>query len=656
MNVYSPDLHAAARNLGGEVVKGGILCPGPGHSAKDRSLSVKFDHKAPDGFVVHSFAGDDPIACKDYVRAKLGFPQWEPTDAPSDIMERIAERARGIHATRPATHPLDFNDAGPQGGQRRTYKGKPIVAEYIYRQADGTPYLRVNRLEPKGDFPQEHWTGSGWAWGKPKGPKVPYRLPEMLAAVHDTVFVCEGEKDADALAERGFVATTCSEGAGKWSPDLNEWFRGKTVFILADNDEAGADHARKAAESLAGIAATVRIVNLPGLPEKGDVSDWLAAGGDTAGLVELCGSFPIFTRSEAAARDYGDAAPEGCVAGAREDENAPTIRTAAELRRKEFAPIRYVVPGLIAEGCTLLAGRPKLGKSWLMLDVGLAVAAGRICLGETQCEQGDVLYLALEDNERRLQGRIDRVLGAFAPEWPAAFHYATEWPRANDGGIAAIRNWIAKAKNPRLVVVDVLAMFKPVRGDKETLYEADYNAIKGLQALAGEFNIAIVVVHHTRKSGAEHDPFEKVSGTLGLSGAADTTLVLDRDGNGATLYGRGRDVEEIEVAVKFDRDLCRWRILGKAEEVRRTDERAVILDTLKEADEPLSPSDLSAATGMPNLNVRQLLFKMAKAGEVVKTGRGRYAHPDNSQNTDNNDNKITNLDAYRAAKDGGDDA
>src|SRR5215210_144378 len=88
---------------------------------------------------------------------------------------------------------------------------------------------------------------------------------------------------------------------------------------------------------------------------------------------------------------------------------APAISSAAELRRKEFPPIRYVVPGYIAEGCTLLAGRPKLGKSWLMLDVGLAVAAGRICLGETACEQGDVLYLALEDNERRLQRRIDRV-------------------------------------------------------------------------------------------------------------------------------------------------------------------------------------------------------------------------------------------------------
>ena len=105
-------------------------------------------------------------------------------------------------------------------------------------------------------------------------------------------------------------------------------------------------------------------------------------------------------------------------------------------------------PASSRKAAPLLAGRPKLGKCWLMLDVGLAVAAGRYCLGEARCEQGDVLYLALEDNERRLQRRIDKVLGAFSEEWPAAFEYATEWPRANEGGIEAIRDWIIAREEP----------------------------------------------------------------------------------------------------------------------------------------------------------------------------------------------------------------
>lgn len=308
--------------------------------------------------------------------------------------------------------------------------------------------------------------------------------------------------------------------------------------------------------------------------------------------------------------------------------NVVTIGNAAELRRMRFPPIRYVVPGYIAEGCSLLAGRPKLGKSWLVLEAGLAVASGSDCLGGIACEQGDVLYLALEDNQRRLQRRIDKVLGPLSPNWPEAFEYATEWPRANEGGLDKIREWVLGRANPRLVIVDVLAMFKPVQGARETLYEADYGAIKGLQALAGEFSIAIVVVHHTRKTGAETDPFEKVSGTLGLSGAADTTLILDRDGNGATLYGRGRDVEEIESAVVFDKAACRWHVQGEASEVRRTDERGAILAALEDADEPMSPGELAVATNATRNAVDQLLYKMAKAGEVQKASRGRYVHPE----------------------------
>jgi hypothetical protein len=328
------------------------------------------------------------------------------------------------------------------------------------------------------------------------------------------------------------------------------------------------------------------------------------------------------------------------------------IGNAADLRRMSFPPIRYVVPGYIAEGCTLLAGRPKLGKSWLVLESGLAVARGGDCLGGIQCEQGDVLYLALEDNRRRLQRRIDKLLGPLNPEWPEAFEYATEWPRANEGGLDKIRQWIAAKPNPRLVIVDVLAMFKPVRGSSESLYEADYAAIKGLQGLAGEYGVAIVVVHHTRKSGAESDPFEKVSGTLGLSGAADTTLILDRDGNGATLYGRGRDVEEIESAVVFDKPACRWHVQGEASEVRRTDERGAVLAALGDATEPMSPGEIADETRMSNQNVRQLLVKMVKAGEVLKVGRGQYRHPDHKPPPDHNDHKITNLSAYRATKSG----
>ncbi|MEP9348559.1 AAA family ATPase [Xanthobacter sp. KR7-225] len=305
----------------------------------------------------------------------------------------------------------------------------------------------------------------------------------------------------------------------------------------------------------------------------------------------------------------------------------PTVFTAFDLMAEQFEPVNFIVPGYVAEGLTLLAGRPKLGKSWLCLEWAYAVAEGDTCLGGIRCIQGSVLYLALEDNRRRLQRRLRKIIvsGFEAPE---RLHLATEWPRANEGGIAEIKRWIDETHDARLVIVDVLAMFRPAQTPRDAApYERDYGAIKALQALASETGVGIVVVHHTRKGAGEADPFEKVSGTLGLTGAADAAVILDRDGNGASLYARGRDIEELESAVEFDRVSCRWRVIGEASEVRRSDERTQILDVLKDATEPLSPSDLSGALGWSSANVRQLLFKMTKAGEVVKDGK-HYVHPE----------------------------
>lgn len=331
---------------------------------------------------------------------------------------------------------------------------------------------------------------------------------------------------------------------------------------------------------------------------------------------------------------------------------APRCTSARDLSEQEFEPIRYVVPGYIAEGLTLLAGKPKIGKSWMVLDIALAVASGGMCLGNVPCEQGDVLYLALEDNMRRLQSRLHKLweyenLAGDIPV-PDRLFFSTEWKRAGEGGIEDIRTWIEEHPAARLVIVDVLAMFKATaKGKDQTLYEADYGALKELQSLAMEAGVAIVVVHHTRKSAADSDPFEKVSGTLGLSGAADTTIILDRDQNGTTIYGRGRDIEEIETAVLFDKPTCRWSALGKAADVRRTGERAEILSVLTEATEPMNPRDLSIACDAPRNAIDQLLYKMAKAGEVLKIGRGLYVHPDRGDlipspppTPDKNDKKI----------------
>jgi RecA-family ATPase len=195
--------------------------------------------------------------------------------------------------------------------------------------------------------------------------------------------------------------------------------------------------------------------------------------------------------------------------------------TAKNLEANTFEPISFIVEGYIPEGCTLFAGRPKIGKSWLMLEVALAVATGGHCLGGIQCPRGDVLYLALEDTERRLQDRIAKLTGEKEVNWPESLCYATQWPTLQTGGVDSIRDWIKSTGNPLLVVVDVLARVRQPTNSKQ-VYQVDYDTIKSLHALSSETSVAIVIVTHVWKGQAGEDPFEKVSGSFGLLGAADT--------------------------------------------------------------------------------------------------------------------------------------
>jgi hypothetical protein len=296
--------------------------------------------------------------------------------------------------------------------------------------------------------------------------------------------------------------------------------------------------------------------------------------------------------------------------------------TAAELQHMQFPPLKYIVPDYLAEGATLFAGKPKLGKSWMVLDWCLAVAFGGIAFDAIKCEQGDVLYAALEDNERRLQRRLKQRLAAHQ-EWPARLTLRTEMRRINDGLLDEIREWTGLVEKPRLVVIDTLACVRPPRRANEVPYEADYAAVAPLQALAAELGIAIVIVHHVRKMGSD-DPLDTVSGTTGLTGGVDSIIVLSRDGQGTTLTGRGRDLEDFENAVELEKTTGRWRILGNADEARRSKERNAVLKVLRESGEAMGPKDIAAAAGLKYENVRVLLPKMVKDDELSKGERGSY--------------------------------
>jgi predicted transcriptional regulator len=301
------------------------------------------------------------------------------------------------------------------------------------------------------------------------------------------------------------------------------------------------------------------------------------------------------------------------------------VYTAAELQRRTFPPVSYCVPDLIPEGLTIIAGKPKIGKSWLALDVCIAVAGGRFCLGERKPVQGSVLYAAMEDNPRRLQRRITRLLATFNDQWPEPLTLANSWRRLDKGGVGDIGQWIEQVDNPRLVILDTLASVKPIRTQQG--YTEDYESLAALHRLANETGVSIILLHHTRKMEAD-DPVDTVSGTLGLAGCADSVLVLNRSSQGTTLYVRGRDIEETESAITFDRVSCRWTILGDASEVLRSNERKLILTALEQSGDVMSPQEIATRTGMTPQNVWQTLHRMAEDGQITKVGRGKYRHPD----------------------------
>jgi hypothetical protein len=297
--------------------------------------------------------------------------------------------------------------------------------------------------------------------------------------------------------------------------------------------------------------------------------------------------------------------------------------TADALCAKVYEPPNYAVPGYIVEGLTLFAGKPKVGKSWLMLHAALAKARGAFTLGDVYCAKADVLYCALEDNKRRIQRRLNRLLKGDPAPKRLRILSAGEMPILSQGGTDLIRTWIEQALNPQLVVIDVLAKVRDPRRKDQGLYDSDYAALQGLKAIADEYGIAIVVIHHLRKMEAD-DPLDQVSCTTGLTGSVDTILVLNRTSSGTVLYGRGRDIEDVEKAIQFDPHTCTWTILGDASATRYTGERAAIIAVLKAAKGPMLLTDIAATSNTKPNNARRLLGKMICDGVVKRARRGEY--------------------------------
>jgi hypothetical protein len=300
-----------------------------------------------------------------------------------------------------------------------------------------------------------------------------------------------------------------------------------------------------------------------------------------------------------------------------------TSWTAAELLAEEFPEPKWAVPGIAPEGCLLLAGPPKVGKSWLTLGLGVAVAAGGKALGKIEVPAGPCLYLALEDTPRRLKDRLIKMLaGDPAPD---GLTLATSCPSLTEGGDKRVAVWLDHHPDARLVVVDVFARMRSPHRPGPSAYEADYAAVSQMKAVADAYGVALVLVVHVRKAGAE-DFLETISGTNGLAGAADAVAVLRRSRGQAdgALQITGRDVDEATYALKFDADLGAWQLLeGPAGDHLVSNSRAALIAAARQIP-GAGPRQLADITGLDYNLVRQTVRRMVQDGQLDTDGEGHY--------------------------------
>jgi hypothetical protein len=482
-------LKSWAAALSGEVSGNSVLAPGPGHSKRDRSLSVTPSATAPDGFLVHSFCGDDPIACKDYVRLKTGSPAFKPN--------KHAKPAKKTY--------FDYHDA--HGA--------------IVYQVERTDYCdgrkKFNQRRPDGN--------GGWLWNLGGVRPVPYRLPELIEAAGNgnLIVIAEGERKVDLLWSWNIPSTCNSGGAEKWRPEHSAYLSGADVVILPDNDQAGRLHLDAVAVSLSEVGASVRVLDLPGLPPKGDVIDWGAAGGTVEQLHALIENdarpWAPTEREPAADRGGGEPLPKGPD---RRAQNARFELIPFDKIAFDTTPA-YLVKGLIPRvGLCVFWGAPKCGKSFIVFDLMMHVALDWEYRGR-RVQQGAVAYCAFE-GQAGLRNRVEAFRQRKLAEGEAGIPFyliadAMNLVADHPALIASVLAALGDTK-PAAIALDTLNRSMP--GSESS--DEDMTAyVKAGDALRMAFNCAVVIVHHCGHEGT------RPRGHSSLMGAVDAQIAVKRD-------------------------------------------------------------------------------------------------------------------------------
>lgn len=302
------------------------------------------------------------------------------------------------------------------------------------------------------------------------------------------------------------------------------------------------------------------------------------------------------------------------------------LHTVDDINQMVLAEKRQLVEGLLPAGCFLLIGKPKKGKSWMVLDIALSVATGGQFLGK-RCEQGKVLYFALEDNLNRIQDRARQLMARNFITSARALQIATMEAGVegmDQGFFQRVRATLDADPSYRLIVVDTLSCVRPAKVRDQGLYSYDRAAIDPFTRLCADFpGLTVLIVHHARKADSL-DPQDMSSGTTGLTGACDGFYVLadDHENHCMVLYSHGRDAPPVELALKLN--IPKWECIGTPEEAGLGETQKRVVDAMKANVYPMRSSDIADAIGESRQNTSNKLTALLKRKIVTKTDKGLY--------------------------------
>lgn len=464
----------------------------------------------------HCFTG-----CNDDGGDALAFLQRKDGLTFLEALHALAEWAGTPPA--PANH---FPSNGHKNGHTPNASvAKRITDTYNYTDEAGSLLFQAVRYDPKGFSQRVPAPVPGtWTYALNGTRRVLYHLPEVVAAVEAErpVYLCEGEKDTDALRALGLTATCNPMGAGKWEDGYTEVLCGARVIILPDNDTPGRAHAQKVAAALHGRAKHVRVVELPNLPDKGDVSDWIAAGGTKEALLALVKAAPDWNPE-----NVPPSPPS--PAPAPPPERKPIAERVIDLA--DVAPpadVPLLLGKYLMKGAShWLTGQTGIGKSTFVYNLVCALAEGSLLWG-MECEQTRILYVDMESGDVGRALKVERLyLGAERVRGQLLF---LREPMRLPDELADLLAYV-QAAGIRLIVFDTARRCFSVKDENDNAEV--YNRVVPVLDALKQIGVATLTLGHPAKNGngsARGAGAQEDAGDVNLSLTMHRGEVSDTDG------------------------------------------------------------------------------------------------------------------------------